>query len=150
MSDELIDIELPISPTMDWWFFIELTLLAFVLVIFVLAILWFRRIFWGSLKTQYLVKKQLKKLTLEQSCSVKQALQMNQLFMSVKKQPQLDEDSIQTLTIGFNALCFSGQDVPCETLQNLLNDFLDVLVKNQPSLIDTVKQNIKQFAWWQK
>ncbi len=146
MKDELIDIELPVSPSMDWWFFVELTLFVVVLLALFFAFWWFRRVFWGSLKKQYILNQQIKELADEKNCSIKQSLQANQLFISAKKQQQLSTDAIQKLSLGFNNICFSGENVSCETLRNLLVDFLEALKQNQPTLIDSVKQ----FTWWQK
>jgi len=146
MKDELIDIELPVSPSMDWWFFVELTLFVVVLLALFFTFWWFRRVFWGSLKKQYILNQQIKELADEKNCSIKQSLQANQLFISAKKQQQLSTDAIQKLSLGFNNICFSGENVSCETLRNLLVDFLEALKQNQPTLIDSVKQ----FSWWQK
>ena len=146
MKDELIDIELPVSPSMDWWFFVELTLFVVVLLALFFTFWWFRRVFWGSLKKQYILNQQIKELADEKNCSIKQSLQANQLFISAKKQQQLSTDAIQKLSLGFNNICFSGENVSCETLRNLLVDFLEALKQNQPTLIDSVKQ----ITWWQK
>lgn len=130
-ANELIEIELPSIPALDWWFWGEL----FFLLLLVILIVWIafsaRRQFWGSLKSQYQLNKQLLKLknSVSNTITTADCLRMNQLFLNVKLSNQLEAIAVKKLTERFNEACFSGREVSCEALICLLSDLLLELKK---------------------
>jgi len=135
-KEVLIDIEAPVSIGTDWWILVELGLLLVSIAIVVMFFTWFRRVFWGSLKVQYQLKQSLRLILQANQCTTNDVLRVNDLFVQAKKSQQLDASVAMQLTVRFNQLCFSGQDVSCETFKGLLDDFIQALQDVQPTFKD--------------
>ncbi len=133
--NELIEIEVPILPGVDWWFFVELISLALIFFLVIGILFWVRYVFWGSLKTQYLVKKSLVRLKSSdyKHITVEQCLRVNQLFLDAKKHQHLAIKDQEELATSFNQACFGREKVSCETFIPLLEKFLQALKQNQPN-----------------
>jgi hypothetical protein len=145
---ELIEIELPMLPATDWWWLLEFTLFVLVIGFIILVILWVRRFFWGSLKIQFLIKKQILQLAEIQNFFVPNLprLKMYSLFIEAKNNGDISRDFSQELGDRFNKICFSGKDVSGEIFEKLLADFLQELKLNQPKLLSVMLGMIR----WQR
>ncbi len=130
-SNELIEIELPSAPAFDWWFWGELFLLLLVAVLIAWIVFSVRRQFLGSLKAQYQLNRQLVKIknTTNKLISRADCLKINQVFVNLKQNKQLDTHAAETLTTRFNEACFGPQPVSRETFISLLSDLLLELKK---------------------
>lgn len=142
---EFIEIELPIKPSLDWLFWTEIGVVILFLILLMFALFWARKMMWGSLKIQRLIKTKLNTLTKNShelsNNELKLTMQlMNQHFLHAKKQGFLAAEEQDKLSVRFNRFVFSQQMVSRETATALLNDFLIALQFNQGSFKDLFKQ----------
>lgn len=125
---QLIDIEPPVKPGIDWIGWIEWGLIFFLVVLLLFVFLRVMRFLWPGWRVSFLLAAVAKRL---QNADLKerQALSMNlyEVFQTARqKQLLTDEDSLQ-LSAQINSICFSKQEVSHETLLAFIRDFRNAL-----------------------
>ncbi len=156
---ELVEIELPLDPGIDWVFWIEVGTVIMLVLLVVMVLFWLRRLLWGSLKLQALTKLNIASLEkagkdLSQLDIQSILAKINRQFQQAKRLHFLAEADEALLSARFNQALFSGQDVSRETATQLAENFIQALKIYQKapkdvvlSLVDLAK--VKLAKWVQ-
>ena len=135
---ELIDIEQPIEPGVNWLAWIELGFTALVLVVFLWVAIWVGRRLWPRLQLEWQLKKSRKQFVVKKDDKAFTSALFNGLEQAKQKQ-LLTPEHLLTLKDKINQACFSREDVSRETLLAITDEFLHFLKQNKQSVMTLIK-----------
>lgn len=144
---DLIDIELPTKPGINWWWWLEKALLMLAIVLVLVLMYWLRNRLWRRFHLRWRLKRLQRTLLKSQNAesSRSQAFAIYQIFDEVKRHQLMLDSAIQTLAEQLDPICFSRHRVSHETLKTTLQSF-------QSALLQAEKQALKALPgqFWQK
>lgn len=137
-EDELIDIELPIAPGIDWLFWLEVGLLVALFVLLAVLLLWVLSKLWQPLRLRMVLKAQRTQLTAE-NCQATLA-KLFQIWQRVSQTMPIPEPEMANLQQKINQACFAKQEVSRETLSELLQETEALVQAYRPRLKPLLRQ----------
>ncbi|BBN58496.1 hypothetical protein [Hydrogenovibrio marinus] len=143
LSAQLIDIELPSQPGTNWWFWLEIGLIAVGVLILAGVLYWLRNRYWRRFHLRW----QLKKLNNhwskqpsmgDQDEGHEEALKLFQIFDDAKRHQLLLAEDALILKQTLEPLCFSRSHASRETLVATLDALKQALNAHEKHLLKTL------------
>lgn len=125
-EQQMIDIELPLAPGVDWWFWIQSFGAVLMLLIVIGAFLWLTIRFWRPLRVFFAIRRLNKKGSKNLPDTDALALAIAQAFTLLqvaKRHHLLETEQLNLLQAQMDPMCFSTQTVSHETFQTWLFAF---------------------------
>lgn len=142
---ELIDIEQPIEPGVDWLLWFELGLSFLLLGLILLFVIWLGRQLWPGLQIQLKLKQAQKRLKQTGAQGSESKAVLFESLHQAKQKQLLTEEALGKLGEQINQICFSSEDVSHETLSATFATFLSSLKENRLSIKQIVKNRWMRF-----
>lgn len=149
LAAQLIDIELPSQPGTNWWFWLEIGLIAFGVLILLGVLYWLRNRYWRRFHLRWQLKDLnghwVKQSTMDnQDEGREEALKLFQIFDDARRHQLLLAEDVLNLKQALEPLCFSRSHASRETLiatLEALKQALNAHEKHQLKTLPSVVAN---------
>jgi len=133
---QLMDIELPLAPGIDWLGMGQNVLLILIVVVILTGIYWAMTHYWLRIRLQLQLRHQLRRFTKSATLVERQKVQnkVYQTFLLAQRHQLIPMVTAAELSQLINQACFSKTGVSRETFSALLQQFDQVLSKHRPKL----------------
>ncbi len=147
-ENQLMDIELPVAPGIDWIGLLQWAGM-FMLVLLVLVIVfWALTHYWLRIRLQLQLRYYGRRLSvLDETVAARQlSYQIYPLFALAQQYQLISVAEIDALAVKINQACFSKTQVSRETLLDFIHAFRLALAANRPSFTSLLKRELNQFG----
>lgn len=135
-ENQLMDIELPIAPGIDWVGLLQWTGIGLITLLLLFVVFWTVTHYWLRVRLQWQLRqghRRLKQVHQQHEMDLI-GYQLYQQFIMAKRHQLLAVDGSDVFTLKINQACFSKTQVSRETLIELFQLFDEHLAATRPSL----------------
>lgn len=149
-ENQLMDIELPLAPGVDWVGMAQWLGLMTLAIVVVLLLFWLVTHYWLSVRVQLELRRHLRRLL--KVADVKQvqlaSVRAYQLWVLAQRRRLVEQQAQTVLTPKINQACFGKEVVSRETLITFLQQFDQALAQNRPKLTDILIAGYQRIGTW--
>ncbi|PLA75297.1 hypothetical protein CYQ88_01650 [Hydrogenovibrio sp. SC-1] len=147
-ENQLMDIELPMAPGIDWIGLLQWAGIAILIILGLIIVFWALTHYWFRIRLQLQLRHYGRRLkALDETVEIRRiSYRIYSVFAMAQRHQLISAAETDALAVKINQACFSKPQVSRETLIDFMQAFRFALSANRPRLTSVLRQGFNQFV----